>query len=426
MYSLFMTFNAKYNYLLEDDEVNRWFLNLRAKSILTATVYLRTLGLYCKIEKTSPKRILEKANTREWQDSFIDFVRHEEEKGKAGSYIVRFKKVLLSWLRFNNIKIDLIVNIKNEYLSPRTENESVPSVDVLSKILRKANSRSMASIALMAFSGLRPEVLGNFEGNDGLKIKDLIDFNIKKMDFENIPAMIIVRPNLSKARNQYFTFLGEEGCTYIKEYLIERSRYEKLTEESPLIALKRKSKYSFMRTLLITREIRNAMRMAGVNSRPYVLRAYFSTALDIAESKGLISHPWRQFIMGHKGDIESRYSTNKRLLPEMINEMRESYKKSSKYFETKHIEMDDAKTYLKKQLLIISGYTEDDIEKIDINNISDEDFQKMLKDKLMGAMMNNGSKQKLININDIEKYLNMGYEFQATLPNGKAVMKLPF
>ena len=421
-----MTFNAKYNYLLEDDEVNRWFLNLRAKSILTATVYLRTLGLYCKIEKTSPKRILEKANTREWQDSFIDFVRHEEEKGKAGSYIVRFKKVLLSWLRFNNIKIDLIVNIKNEYLSPRTENESVPSVDVLSKILRKANSRSMASIALMAFSGLRPEVLGNFEGNDGLKIKDLIDFNIKKMDFENIPAMIIVRPNLSKARNQYFTFLGEEGCTYIKEYLIERSRYEKLTEESPLIALKRKSKYSFMRTLLITREIRNAMRMAGVNSRPYVLRAYFSTALDIAESKGLISHPWRQFIMGHKGDIESRYSTNKRLLPEMINEMRESYKKSSKYFETKHIEMDDAKTYLKKQLLIISGYTEDDIEKIDINNISDEDFQKMLKDKLMGAMMNNGSKQKLININDIEKYLNMGYEFQATLPNGKAVMKLPF
>jgi hypothetical protein len=421
-----MTFNAKYNYLLLDDEVNRWFLNLRAKSILTATVYLRTLGLYCEIEKTNPKRILDMANTREWQDSFIDFVRHEEEKGKAGSYIVRFKKVILSWLRFNNIKIDLIVNIKNEYLSARTENESVPSVDALSKILRKANSRSMASIALMAFSGLRPEVLGNFEGNDGLKIRDLIDFNIKKMDFENIPAMIIVRPNLSKARNQYFTFLGDEGCTYIKEYLIERSKYEKLTEESPLIALKRKSKYSFMRTLLITREIRNAMRIAGVNSRPYVLRAYFSTALDIAESKGLISHPWRQFIMGHKGDIESRYSTNKRLLPEMIDEMRESYKKSSRYFETKHIEMDDAKTYLKKQLLIISGYTEDDIEKIDINNITDDEFQKMLKDKLMGAMMNNGSKQKLINISDIEKYLNMGYEFQATLPNGKAVMKLPF
>ncbi|MFP3295835.1 MAG: hypothetical protein RXN81_06890 [Caldisphaera sp.] len=32
--------------------------------------------------------------------------------------------------------------------------------------------------------------------------------------------------------------------------------------------------------------------------------------------------------MGHKGDIEARYSTNKRLPPDMIEEMRESYKKA--------------------------------------------------------------------------------------------------
>ena len=27
--------------------------------------------------------------------------------------------------------------------------------------------------------------------------------------------------------------------------------------------------------------------------RPYILRAYVATVLDIAESKGYISHPWR-------------------------------------------------------------------------------------------------------------------------------------
>jgi len=31
----------------------------------------------------------------------------------------------------------------------------------------------------------------------------------------------------------------------------------------------------------------------------------------IAESKGKISHSYMQFITGHKGDIEARYSTNK-------------------------------------------------------------------------------------------------------------------
>jgi len=42
-----------------------------------------------------------------------------------------------------------------------------------------------------------------------------------------------------------------------------------------------------------------------------VLRAYCDTNMIIAESKGKISHPYMQFIIGHKGDIEARYSTNK-------------------------------------------------------------------------------------------------------------------
>ncbi|MEM1673927.1 MAG: hypothetical protein QXF23_03765 [Candidatus Bathyarchaeia archaeon] len=37
-------FRAKYGYLLEDEDVRRWFDNLAAKSILTATVYLRNLA----------------------------------------------------------------------------------------------------------------------------------------------------------------------------------------------------------------------------------------------------------------------------------------------------------------------------------------------------------------------------------------------
>ncbi|MEM2997058.1 MAG: hypothetical protein QXK52_06065 [Candidatus Bathyarchaeia archaeon] len=35
------------------------------------------------------------------------------------------------------------------------------------------------------------------------------------------------------------------------------------------------------------------------------------TNVIIAESKGKISHPYLQLLMGHKGDIEARCSTNK-------------------------------------------------------------------------------------------------------------------
>ncbi|MBS7626977.1 hypothetical protein KEJ51_08120 [Candidatus Bathyarchaeota archaeon] len=54
---------------------------------------------------------------------------------------------------------------------------------------------------------------------------------------------------------------------------------------------------------------------AGFSWRPYVLRAYFDTNMIIAVSKGKISHLYLQFMMGHKGDIEAMYSTNKGVLP---------------------------------------------------------------------------------------------------------------
>ncbi|MGB9762464.1 MAG: site-specific integrase, partial [Minisyncoccia bacterium] len=66
------------------------------------------------------------------------------------------------------------------------------------------------------------------------------------------------------------------------------------------------------------------------------------------------------------------------------------------------------------------------IERIDLEHISDEDFQKILRDKVVGAMTNNGNKQKVIPISEVEKFIEQGYEFVASLPNGKAIMKLPF
>jgi len=72
----------------------------------------------------------------------------------------------------------------------------------------------------------------------------------------------------------------------------------------------------------ITHFIRQRMRKAGVYKRPYVLRAYAETQLIIAESKGKIFHPYLQFIAGHKGDIEARYSVNKGIpLPDMIEDV---------------------------------------------------------------------------------------------------------
>ena len=429
-----MTMQSKYQELLLDEDVRRWYENLRAKSVLTATVALRNLGHYCELVGTTPKGILNKAreNEKEFRYEFQDFVRKLEREGKAGSYIARFKKVILSWLKFNDIRLQLTVNISGENETPTIANERVPSKEELARILRKATSRGRVAIAIMAFSGLRPESLGDYEGTDGLRLGDIKDLRISdEIQFDKTPSMVMVKNKLSKARHQYFSFIGEEGATYIKEYLEERRKQgEELTYDSPLLQFNVRGvkKNNFLRTTLVTRDIREAIEQAGLKMRPYVLRAYFSTALDIAESKGLISHPWRQFIMGHKGDIEARYSTNKRLSPDMIEEMRQSYQKCLKYMETRMSEVSEnnARLYLQQQLLSAVGYRQDEIDKMDIANINTDDFQKLLRDKVAGAMASNGSKQKLVSMNEIEKLLGEGYEFQAVLPNGKAIMKMSF
>ncbi len=124
---------AKYAYLLKDEDVKRWFENLAAKPIVTAAVYLRTLGYYCKLNNTDPKAILKVAKTKAFRDGFMDFIRKMESEGKAGSYLSRFKKALHSWLVYNGLNIKLKVNIKGKYDTPTISNERVPSKDELDR-----------------------------------------------------------------------------------------------------------------------------------------------------------------------------------------------------------------------------------------------------------------------------------------------------
>lgn len=74
----------------------------------------------------------------------------------------------------------------------------------------------------------------------------------------------------------------------MKDYLEERIRTgEELTSKSPIITPKVRSK-PFIKATNIGDVIRQVIRKAGFNWRPYVLRAYFDTQLMLAESKGLV------------------------------------------------------------------------------------------------------------------------------------------
>jgi hypothetical protein len=55
----------------------------------------------------NPKAILNVAKTKAFIDNFMNFIRRMKKKGKTGSYLFRFKKVLDSWFPCNGLNVKL-------------------------------------------------------------------------------------------------------------------------------------------------------------------------------------------------------------------------------------------------------------------------------------------------------------------------------
>jgi integrase len=433
---------SKYSAYLQDKQVSRWLKNLARGSPITAGVALRRLSRLCELLNVTPKGMVKEAkrDLAGFQDAIEDMVARLEDEGKAPGYIADLMKTLKSWLRYNDITLTRRIKIKNSTATPTIEDEKVPSQEELARILRASPPRIKVAISLMAFAGLRPQSIGNYDGSDGLMLKDLPELRIegKEVVFEKIPTMVVVRSTLSKARHKYFTFLGSEGCTYLKEYLEQRIRGgEELKPESPLIVHERMeaAEKPFVMTRKLTHFIRQCMRRAGVYKRPYVLRAYFDTNMIIAESKGKISHPYLQFLMGHKGDIEARYSTNKGVLPpDMIEDMRKCYKECEPFLSTlaqpleqtsiiKEAKIEALKSIAKSLLGIDLLEVKVAKEKELGRELSKDEELELFENELKKLREGRGNPHRIVGEDELENYLKEGWLFVSVLPSQRILIR---
>ena len=439
---------SPYAVLLEDDNTRRWYENLGKGSGITASVYRRRLGFFCNHYKMKPKD-LASLGPREVEEKLQDFLSELEKRGRAGSYIEGYKKAVRSWCEWNSIFLQRKIRVRDANRHRTTENEVVPTQEELKRVLSsdKTPLRTRCSIALMAFSGLRFQSQANEDGSDGLAVGDLPELEIaaeKRVAFSKIPAQVTVRPNLNKARHKYITFMNEEGCRLLEELLNRRAgNGEKITATTPIIATSKfydtrgrpgtkpaAERVKFMSSIKLRDAIRVALRELGFKWRPYVLRSYFDTALMLAESKGKVSHAYQAFWMGHKGDIEATYTTKKSRLPdEVLQDMREAYQRCQPFISTEKQQStagENLKEALKREILLnVAGYKKEEVDKLDLSTIKDEDFQKMVRERLLGAMANNGNKQKVVPVGQVSDLISKGWEYVTQLPTGEAIVKLP-
>ncbi len=348
--------------LLADDDVRRWYQNLARGSEGTAAKNLGLLARYCRLESTTPTGIIQayEEDRKAFLDRFMDFIEAQRNgvgnggKPRADSYLKEYVTVLSSWIRHHHLDPPRGIKVGDAGATPTLAKERIPTREQLRAILHRASLRARAIIALMAFSGLRPQVLGNGTGTDGLCMGDLPDFALKgsTVMVRRTPARIDVRRELSKARRAFFTFLGEEGCDILQAYLQSRvDGGERLEAGSPVIRCtpgwekggKRVGARNFGSLFLVSRNVSREVRRAfgpGFKHRPYVLRSYFDTNLLFIEGRIGLQRDFRVFWMGHRGDIEHRYTLHKVLSPELVEEMRAAYAKAEPYLSTVTLRQD--------------------------------------------------------------------------------------
>ena len=220
-----------------------------------------------------------------------------------------------------------------------------------------------------------------------------------------------------------------------ESYLGERlGAGERLAADSDLISPSWRRK-KFLTSTKVSLAVRKALEGGGFPSRPYVLRGYCDTQLMMAESRGKMIPAYRQFFMGHVGDIEARYTTNKGKLPsDLIDDMRDAYRRSLPFLETgpkKGGDEEEMKRSFRRQILGVAGFSDEEIGKIDLSGMDDGEFQRKVRERLVGAgsappqpadPVQTGS-QRVVSLGEVAPMIEMGWQWVTPLPDGRAVLR---
>lgn len=438
--------------LLSDPKVRSWWENKRLRSRLSADQYLRQLGhlLERMGEDTRSVIGLAKKEPDRLRNLLIKDAAELKRDGKLDSYISKFSVGLKSYLKFNHVSFDGYPSLSS-ITGASLSTERVPTPEELGRVLERLSLRGRVTALFMAHSGVRPGVLGAYQAERGLRLRDIPDLDLDKVpSFAEIPFVVRVPADISKTRTAYTTFGSSQLATAFLAYLSERQEDgEVLGPGSPVVvarkgargaALRTKQEAEFQTQFVSTTKLMvelhaalSSCAPAGVRWRPYVLRGYCSTRLLMAEGAGKVTRDLREAILGHDLGVSGRYTLGKAWGPDLLKEARRSYQRAETYLNTVQVNLgEDVFMEMRKEILLGLGYSLGDLKEMELGEIGNEKFQELVAAKRaeMVASVSHLTPpsivarrtQKVVDESEIDQYLDQGWTVHTTLGGGKRVV----
>jgi hypothetical protein len=416
--------------------VKRWYEARAVNSRNSADINLRNLLRSLHDFGGLTPADLVAMEQRKLEETMQDLVQHFLRKKLAGSTVSKYVDSIRSYLQWEDRELRRALSIPGADDSPNAEAQEIPAPDAAGALLMACDLRTAVIASLEMFSGVRPQVIGKFDASDGLMLGDLPELEIKsdKVSFAAIPTIIRVRKNLSKTRKAYVTFLGPEGCDYLLNYLRSRlAAGETLTNKSPLVSA-HSGTPRFLHRGNIQDCLRIRMRALDFKATSYILRSYFGNRMIVAETHGVLSI-YREFWMGHKGGLQTRYGLRKELPPDVIENMRTSYRKALPFLETRQQpDQEDPMRRLTESILKAAGSTEEDVQKMDLDGMGEESLVQLLTDGLAKRVQQTATtapapkgqaKQKVVGAQELANFLEQGWTYKATVEGGQVILEAP-
>ncbi|MGA9838888.1 MAG: hypothetical protein WBF81_02555 [Thermoplasmata archaeon] len=423
-------------------EVRTWASELSLRSKLTSESRVRTLGRFCADSGLGPLELARRATAdpAAFRALLSEYAAAQKNRHRTAIYIRKVFDVLRAWLEYRGVAFTGFPKL-GARTGETLEHEAVPTPDDLRRLLGALSPRGRLCALLMAHAGLRPGVLGNVDGTDGLRLGDIPELDLAKLEFSRIPFLIKVGSARSKNEKSYLTFGGIELAEAILgEIQRRRSAGGNIGLNSPVVASlgagvgkagsASKGPGDFVCAKSITFDLRKAIRSVrpgGQTFRPYALRAYFSSQLFAAEARGFMIRDAREAMLGHDLGVSGRYNLSKKLNPTLLEELRSLYERAYPYLSTTAPPTTSNEEVFRLILTEVFNYDAADVanagpltpdrvrELVDARRKSEPESE-------TGAAP--GS-QKVVEVSAVESYISMGWRFVAPLNGSKAILEAP-
>ena len=311
--------NAKVKELMEDSDTAVWIQTIGSESARIS--YQKHIAEYLAHRNLTIQQLIESFK----KDQNFEIKKLQEfvillQRRIAPSSSANYYSAIKSRMKYDLIPFVRDVKIPNRHFHNTIAEETTPTVDQVNSLLRNSKPSTQTIIALISYLGVR------FKAVAGLKIADFPEMQIidnKKIVFEKIPTSVRIRSELSKNRKGYQTFLIDNGCTILKNWLETRiQRGEFLSNDSLIIPTYCKTDSIRQKSNIISRRIYTVFNKVNFRFRPYALKGYFATQL----MNSGIQQNLQTFFMGHTGPMQNEYTARRQMSAEQIELMRKLFK----------------------------------------------------------------------------------------------------